>query len=124
MVPAARKNHFLGWCLFVLPKTSQRGISMSGIVPSLGRIVWFYARRYQAEQISKRRADAARELDYHRWKKNGAMIHVGNPVEAGQIVPAMIVAVWGDKQPGSFLKGSGPDDTQRARTAPAAPGAR
>jgi hypothetical protein len=28
------------------------------------------------------------------------------------------------KQPGSFLKGSGPDDTQRARTAPAAPGAR
>ena len=90
----------------------------------MGRIVWFYARRYQAEQISKRRADAAREWDYHRWKKNGAMIHVGNPVEAGQIVPAMIVAVWGDKQPGSFLKGSGPDDTQRARTAPAAPGAR
>ena len=35
-------------------------------------------------------------MDYHRWKKNGAMIHVGNPVEAGQIVPAMIVAVWGD----------------------------
>ena len=37
-----------------------------------------------------------RELDYHRWKKNGAMIHVGNGVEDGQIVPAMIVAVWGD----------------------------
>ena len=48
---------------------------------------WFYARRYQAEQINKRRADAARELDYHRWKKNGAMIHVGNPVEAGQDRP-------------------------------------
>jgi hypothetical protein len=91
MVPAARKNHFLGWCLFVLPKTSQRGISMSGIVPTLGWIVWFYARRYQAEQINKRRADAARELDYHRWKKNGAMINVGNPVDAGQIVPARIV---------------------------------
>ena len=57
---------------------------MSGIVPSLGRIVWFYARRCQAEQINKRRADAARELDYHRWKKNGAMIHVGNPVEAAR----------------------------------------
>jgi hypothetical protein len=42
---------------------------MSGIVPTLGRIVWFYARGYQAEQINKRRADAARELDYHRWKK-------------------------------------------------------
>ena len=69
---------------------------MSGIVPSLGRIAWFYARRYQAEQINKRRADAARELDYHRWKKNGAMINVGNPVDAGQIVPARIVAVWGD----------------------------
>ena len=37
-----------------------------------------------------------RELDYHRWKKNGAMINVGNPVDAGQIVPARIVAVWGD----------------------------
>ena len=48
------------------------------------------------EQINKRRADAARELDYHRWKKSGAMIHISNPVEAGQIVPAMIVAVWGD----------------------------
>ena len=67
---------------------------MSGIVPTLGWIVWFYARRYQAEQINKRRADAARELDYHRWKKNGAMINVGNPVDAGQIVPARIVAVW------------------------------
>ena len=41
---------------------------------------------YQAEQINKRRADAARELNYHQWKQNGAMIHVGNPVEAGQIV--------------------------------------
>ena len=59
MVPAARKNHFLGWCLFVLPKTSQRGIS----IPS------FYARRYQAEQINKRRADAARELDYTAGRK-------------------------------------------------------
>ena len=68
---------------------------MSGNVPFLGRIVWSYARRL-AEQINKRRADAARELDYHRWKKNGAMINVGNPVDAGQIVPARIVAVWGD----------------------------
>ena len=51
---------------------------------------------YRPEQINKRRADAARELDYHRWKKNGAMINVGNPVDAGQIVPARIVAVWGD----------------------------
>ena len=57
----------------------------------------------QAEQINKRRADAARELDYHRWKKNGAMIHVGNPVEAGQIVPAMIVAVWGDTPESAVL---------------------
>ena len=27
---------------------------------------------YQAEQINKRRADAARELNYHRWKKKTA----------------------------------------------------
>ena len=69
---------------------------MSGVVPTWTGSCGFMLAGYQAEQINKRRADAARELDYHRWKKNGAMIHVGNPVEAGQIVPAMIVAVWGD----------------------------
>ena len=49
---------------------------MSGIIPTLG------GAGYQAEQINKRRADAARELNYHQWKQNGAMIHVGNPAEA------------------------------------------
>ena len=80
MVPAARKNHFLGWCLFVLPKNNLYERNC----PDFGPDRLFMLAGYQAEQINKRRADAARELDYHRWKKNGAMIHVGNPVEAGQ----------------------------------------
>jgi hypothetical protein len=66
------------------------------IIPTLGRIVYFTLAGYQAEQINKRRADAARCVDYHRWKSNGAQTHVGNQVAAGQIVPAMVVAVWGD----------------------------
>jgi hypothetical protein len=69
---------------------------MSQIVPTLGRIVYFCLAQYQAEEINRRRADARREMDYHRWKKNGAMVHVGNAVEAGQVVPAMVVAVWGN----------------------------
>ena len=69
---------------------------MSTIVPTVGRIVLFTLAAYQAEQINKRRADAARCIDYHRWKSNGAMVHVGNQAQVGQVLPAMVVAVWGN----------------------------
>lgn len=67
-----------------------------GIVPTLGRIVYYRLAQWNVEEINRRREDATREMDYHRWKKNGVMLHVGNEVKAGQIVPATIVAVWGD----------------------------
>jgi hypothetical protein len=69
---------------------------MSAIVPTLGRIVYFKLANWHAEEINRRRKDAVREMDYHRWKKNGTMVHCGNEVKAGQIVPAVIVAVWGN----------------------------
>lgn len=69
---------------------------MTGIVPTLGRIVYYTIPSYVAEEINRRRKHGYENMDYHRWKKNGTMVHVGNSVSAGQIVPAMIVAVWGN----------------------------
>lgn len=105
---------------------------MSGIVPTLGRIVWFRLAGYQADEINRRRADALRwrpsdaahSLDQHRGAGDGSQIHVGNEVKAGQIVPAMIVAVWGDKPESAvnlkcFLDGS--DDYWVRSTAVGAP---
>lgn len=68
---------------------------MTGIVPTKGRIVYYTIPRHVADEINRRRKHAYEQMDYHRWKKNGTMVHVGNTVEEGQIVPAMIVAVWG-----------------------------
>lgn len=69
---------------------------MPTIVPTVGRIVLFSLAQYQVEEINRRRKDAQREMDYHRWKKNGVQIHVGNEVKAGDVYPAMVVRVWGD----------------------------
>lgn len=69
---------------------------MSAITPTIGRIVLYTLPQYQVDEINRRRRDAVSSMDYHRWKKNGAQIHVGNEVKAGQVVPAMVVAVWGD----------------------------
>jgi len=69
---------------------------MASIVPTLGRIVLYTLPQYQVEQINRRRKHAVEHMDYHRWKKNGTMVHIGNEVRAGQVVPAIVVAVWGD----------------------------
>jgi len=69
---------------------------MSKIVPTVGRIVLFTLAAWQVDQINKRRADAVRCIDYHRWKSNGSQVHIGNQVTEGQVVPAMVVAVWGN----------------------------
>lgn len=68
---------------------------MSGIIPTLGRIVYFTLAAWQAEQINKRRADAARCIHKHAWESDGSQVHVGNPVQAEQVCPAMVVAVYG-----------------------------
>jgi hypothetical protein len=68
---------------------------MSGIIPTLGRIVYFTLAPWQAEQINKRRADAARCIAKHQWEADGTQVHIGNPVKAEQVCAAMVVAVWG-----------------------------
>lgn len=70
---------------------------MTNIVPTVGRIVLFKVADYQAEQINRRRRDAADKMDWHRALKSGAQVHAGNPATVGDVYPAIITAVWGDK---------------------------
>lgn len=65
-------------------------------VPTIGRIVLYTLPNWQAEEINRRRKDASDKMDWHRALKSGAQVHVGNSVKDGQVVPAIIVAVWGN----------------------------
>jgi hypothetical protein len=66
--------------------------------PSIGRIVHYTLAEQDAAQINKRRADA-RNLNGAgvtlASQELGPQIHIGNPVEAGDVYPAMIVRTWG-----------------------------
>jgi hypothetical protein len=85
---------------------------MDGLVT--GRIVYYVLNEEDATQINRRRTTAhsiAERIsakigtviapgtdtphDFSVWPV-GAQAHIGNDVVAGQIVPAMVVAVWGD----------------------------
>ena len=68
---------------------------MSKIVPTLGRIVYFTLAPWQAEAINARRDDGLRNSHKHLWQADGTRVDFGNRVKAGDIVPAMVVAVWG-----------------------------
>ena len=65
--------------------------------PSIGRIVLYALSSQDVDQIRRRRttSESIRErLDLREWPA-GAQAHMGNSVGDGQLVPAMIVAVWG-----------------------------
>ena len=70
---------------------------MEGLVP--GRIVYYVLNDTDVDQITRRRTIAISIAE--RMKKNppqwpaGAQAHIGNTVSAGDIVPAMVVAVFG-----------------------------
>lgn len=65
---------------------------------TIGRIVHYKLAEQDAAQINKRRADA-RNLNAAgvtlASQGLGPQIHIGNPVEAGDVFPAMIVRTWG-----------------------------
>ena len=65
---------------------------MDKIIPTVGRIVYYKLSTQDAEEINKRRSDYAQN-DKSVWPM-GAQAHVGNHVEAGEIVPMIVVAVW------------------------------
>lgn len=72
------------------------------IVPTIGRIVWYKMTSYEATEINQRRKDFYAKVPWYLAVRPGAQVHQGNEVEAGDLYPAMIVAVWGD-QPDSCV---------------------
>ncbi len=64
-----------------------------------GRIVYFVFDEQSAQEVMRRRTDgasiAARMKQSPPTWPAGAMAHIGNPVKAGAVCPAMVVATWG-----------------------------
>lgn len=64
--------------------------------PSIGRIVHYTLTEKDADAINRRRTTGvsiSERLSAGHWPA-GAQAHIGNKATAGQVVPAMIVAVW------------------------------
>lgn len=64
--------------------------------PTIGRIVHYTLGQQDADEINRRRADFAAYVRGGGLREGatGYMAHVGNPAEAGQVYPAMIVRVF------------------------------
>jgi hypothetical protein len=58
-----------------------------------GRIVYFVFDETTADAVNRRRTTGASILQREDWPM-GAQAHIGNPVLAGDICPAMVVKVW------------------------------
>jgi len=65
------------------------------MVPSIGRIVHYRLGAGDADTINGRRNDAMRSL--RALLRDGAVLHVGNQVKAGDVYPMMIVRVWAEE---------------------------
>jgi hypothetical protein len=73
---------------------------MSEQKPTVGRIVHYVLPEQEAQAINKRRKDAKNHNAAGvtlASQELGPQIHIGNPVSAGDIYPAMIVRTWGDR---------------------------
>ncbi|MGH3262325.1 MAG: hypothetical protein ACRDNS_10040 [Trebonia sp.] len=66
------------------------------MIPSIGRIVRYRLGEQSAVEIERRRADA--RASAISSQHTGAIVHVGNPVRAGDVYPMMITRVW-DEDP-------------------------
>lgn len=65
---------------------------MAEQTPTVGRIVYYKLSEQDALSINKRRKDF--QEDPKKEIGTGEQYHVGNRVEVGQIVAAIVVAVW------------------------------
>jgi len=83
------------------------------MTPSPGRIVHYMLTEQDAAEITRRRTTEvaiAQRIEAGRWPI-GAQAHIGNPVAAGDVYPAMIVRVFQPSDVGTsnlrvFLDGS------------------
>jgi hypothetical protein len=63
--------------------------------PSVGRIVHYKLIAHDAALINKRREDFRQFVkESGNYPSDGYVAHVGNPVEAGDVFPAIIIRVW------------------------------
>jgi hypothetical protein len=72
-------------------------------IPTPGSIVLYTLSEQDAEQINRRRRDAAASLASEQ-NPVGAQLHAGNTAAAGDVYPMVIVRVWMDT-PGGAVNG-------------------
>lgn len=73
----------------------RRLLKESRMIPSVGRIVHYRLSEHDALAITQRRDDARRSRIAH--DKTGAVVHVGNPVKAGDVYPMLITRIWAEE---------------------------
>lgn len=69
------------------------------MIPTPGRIVEYTLSVQDAEEINRRRKDAAESNI--RAEKSGAVVHFGNSVQSGETYPMVIVRAWGSTEESS-----------------------
>lgn len=77
------------------------------MIPSPGHIVAYTLSAHDVEQINRRRHDASHTIDAIRNGERpgtGEQLHVGNPVQEGDVYPLVITRVWGQTE-GSAVNG-------------------
>lgn len=70
--------------------------------PTIGRTVHYVLTEADAAAVNKRISDARANMDGHRANATGVVVHVGNDVTAGEIVPLIISKVWGNDESSAF----------------------
>ncbi len=64
--------------------------------PTTGRTVLYRLSEGDCVEINRRRGDSKRHFEDNTADAPGWIAHVGNRVNAGEIVPLVIVRVWPD----------------------------
>ncbi len=89
------------WAADYEPETAHNQEELGKMTPTTGRTVLYKLSERDAEQTNKRRADSKRHFEDNTGDAPGWIAHVGNTVQAGEIVPLVIVRVWG----GDYVNG-------------------
>lgn len=64
--------------------------------PTIGRIVHYRLSEQDANEINRRRGHAVLHMKEHRDNATGTQIHVGNVLQPGEVLAAIVVRVFDD----------------------------
>jgi len=73
------------------------------MTPTIGRIVHYRITKEEANKMNARREEGLLNAEKMRRTRPGFQAHIGNFIEAGDIVPMIIVRVWTDSVNGHAL---------------------